>query len=42
MCTYADGGVVKKATCTSEGYKLKKCECGAEELEHIAIDKDCP
>ena len=37
---YADGGVVKKATCTSEGYKLKKCECGAEELEHIAIDKD--
>lgn len=35
-----DGGIVKKATCTSEGYKLKKCECGAEELEHIAIDKD--
>ena len=37
---YSDGDIVKKATCTSEGYKLKKCECGAEELEHIAIDKD--
>lgn len=33
---YADGGVVKEATCTSEGYKLKKCNCGAEELERIA------
>ena len=32
---YADGGVVKEATCTSEGYKLKKCGCGAEELECI-------
>ena len=32
---YADGGVVKEATCTSEGYKLKKCGCGAEELERI-------
>ena len=32
---YADGGVVKEATCTSEGYKLKKCNCGAEELERI-------
>ena len=32
---------MKKATCTSEGYKLKKCsECGAEELEHIAIDPE--
>mgnify|MGYP003252689851 CR=1 FL=1 len=30
-----DGGIVKKATCTSEGYKLKKCNCGAEELERI-------
>ena len=37
---YADGGVVKEATCTSEGYKLKKCSCGVEELERIAIDKD--
>ena len=38
---YADGGVVKEATCTSEGYKLKKCSsCGAEELEHIAIDRE--
>lgn len=37
---YSEGEIVKKATCTSEGYKLKKCECGAEELEHIAIDKD--
>ena len=37
---YSEGDIVKKATCTSEGYKLKKCECGAEELEHIAIDKD--
>ena len=35
-----DGGIVKKATCTSEGYKLKKCSCGAQELESIAIDKD--
>ena len=34
---YADGGVVKEATCTSEGYKLKKCsKCGVEELERIA------
>lgn len=37
---YSEGDIVKKATCTSEGYKLKKCECGAEELEHIAIDKE--
>ena len=38
---YSDGDIVKKATCTSEGYKLKKCsKCGAEELEHIAIDKE--
>ena len=37
---YADGGVVKEATCTSEGYKLKKCSCGAEELERIAVDKE--
>lgn len=38
---YADSDVVKEATCTSEGYKLKKCsKCGAEELERIAIDKD--
>ena len=37
---YSEGGIVKKATCTSEGYKLKKCECGAEELEHIAIDPE--
>ena len=34
---YTDSGVVKEATCTSEGYKLKKCsECGVEELERIA------
>lgn len=33
---YADSQTVKEATCTSEGYKLKKCECGAEELERIA------
>lgn len=32
---YADGDIVKEATCTSEGYKLKKCGCGAEELERI-------
>ena len=37
---YADSDVVKEATCTSEGYKLKKCSCGVEELERIAIDKD--
>ena len=37
---YSDGDIVKKATCTSEGYKLKKCGCGAEELERIEIDKD--
>lgn len=38
---YADSQTVKEATCTSEGYKLKKCSnCGAEELEHIAIDKE--
>lgn len=37
---YSDGDIVKKATCTSEGYKLKKCECGVEELEHIAIDRE--
>ena len=27
---YSDGSIVKEATCTSEGYKLKKCNCGAE------------
>ena len=33
---YSEGGIVKKATCTSEGYKLKKCsKCGAEEMERI-------
>jgi len=32
---YADGDIVKEATCTREGYKLKKCGCGAEELERI-------
>ena len=33
---YADSDVVKEATCTSEGYKLKKCsQCGAEERERI-------
>ena len=38
---YADSQTVKEATCTSEGYKLKKCSsCGAEELEHIAIDRE--
>ena len=38
---YSEGDMVKKATCTSEGYKLKKCSsCGAEELEHIAIDPE--
>ena len=37
---YSDGDIVKEATCTSEGYKLKKCSCGVEELERIAIDKD--
>ena len=38
---YADSQTVKEATCTSEGYKLKKCsKCGVEELERIAIDKD--
>lgn len=38
---YSEGDIVKKATCTSEGYKLKKCSsCGAEELEHIAIDQE--
>ena len=38
---YSEGDIVKKATCTSEGYKLKKCSsCGAEELEHIAIDPE--
>lgn len=37
---FTAGETVKSPTCTSEGYKLKKCECGAEELEHIAIDKD--
>ena len=35
-----DGGIVKKATCTSEGYKLKKCSCGAQELERIDVDKE--
>ena len=37
---YDNGDIVKDATCTSEGYKLKKCSCGAQELESIAIDKD--
>ena len=38
---YADGDIVKEATCTSEGYKLKKCsKCGAKELERIAVDKE--
>ena len=38
---YSEGGIVKKATCTSEGYKLKKCsKCGAKELERIAVDKE--
>lgn len=38
---YSDSQTVKEATCTSEGYKLKKCsKCGVEELERIAIDKD--
>ena len=33
---YADSQTVKEATCTSEGYKLKKCsKCGAEEMERI-------
>ena len=33
---YSEGDIVKKATCTSEGYKLKKCsKCGAEEMERI-------
>ena len=33
---YTDSDVVKEATCTSEGYKLKKCsKCGAEEMERI-------
>ena len=34
---YTDSQTVKEATCTSEGYKLKKCsKCGVEELERIA------
>ena len=38
---YSEGDIVKEATCTSEGYKLKKCsKCGAEELERIAVDKE--
>ena len=38
---YADSQTVKEATCTSEGYKLKKCSsCGAEELERIEIDQE--
>ena len=37
---YSDGDIVKEATCISEGYKLKKCNCGAEELERIAVDKE--
>lgn len=37
---YSDGDIVKEATCISEGYKLKKCNCGAEELERIEIDKE--
>ena len=32
---YTDGGILKEATCTSEGYRLKKCSCGAEEMERI-------
>ena len=36
MHQYTDSDVVKEATCTSEGYKLKKCsKCGAEEMERI-------
>ena len=37
---YSEGDIVKEATCISEGYKLKKCNCGAEELERIAVDKE--
>ena len=37
---YADGGIVKEATCTSEGYKLKVCKCGAQKLERIDVDKE--
>ena len=38
---YTDSQTVKEATCTSEGYKLKKCSsCGAEELERIEIDQE--
>ena len=38
---YSDSQVMKEATCTSEGYKLKKCSsCGAEELERIEIDQE--
>ena len=37
---FTAGETVKSPTCTSEGYKLKKCSCGAEEMESIAIDKD--
>ena len=38
---YSEGDIVKEATCTSEGYKLKKCsKCGAKELERIAVDKE--
>ena len=38
---FTAGETVKSPTCTSEGYKLKKCsECGAEEMESIAVDKE--
>ena len=37
---YSEGDIVKEATCTSEGYKLKKCSCGAQELERIDVDKE--
>ena len=33
---YAYDSALQEATCAVEGYKLKKCSCGAEELEHIA------
>ena len=38
---FTAGETVKSPTCISEGYKLKKCsECGAEEMERIAVDKE--
>ena len=38
---FTAGETVKSPTCTSEGYKLKKCSgCGAEEMERIAVDKE--